>query len=183
MISATALSLAALHVARPNLAIDGKLIALLLVAIAPWLGTIFESLEFPGGWKIKYRDLKDTEIRAREAGLLPASSRDQPNHLVALVERDPNLALAGLRIEIEKRLRKIAEQKGIDTNRLGLGQLLRKLTEAHALSAEASSALADMTNTLNLAAHGASVEPQAAAWTMHAGPEILSALDSMAGEQ
>jgi hypothetical protein len=90
--------------------------------------------------------------------------------------------LTGLRIEIEKRLRKIAENKGIDAHRLGLSQLLRRLSEAQALSSPARSALADMTCLLNDGAHGAHVEPKAAGWAMDVGPQVLAALDALAGD-
>jgi hypothetical protein len=179
-ISAIALALAGLHLALPSLAIDGKFITLLAIAIAPWLGTMFESLEFPGGWKVKYRDLKETAEKAKEAGLLaPAAEPTTPAYL-RVAEQDPNLALAGLRIEIEKRLRKIAENKGIDAHRLSMTQLLRRLSDAQAITAPAKSVLSDMTSLLNEAAHGARVEPRAADWAMDVGPQILSALDALA---
>lgn len=177
LVSASALLLAILHLVFPAWAIDGRFIVLLIVAVVPWLGTMFESLEFPGGWKVKYRDLQATEQKAKEAGLISSSPvEDAPSYLI-VADQDPNLALAGLRIEIEKRLRKTAKEKGIDASRLGLNQLLRKLSEVQAISLNARSVLSDMTTLLNNAAHGANVEPRAAEWAINVGPKILAALD------
>jgi hypothetical protein len=43
----------------------------------------------------------------------------------SIAKRDPNLALAGLRIEIEKRLAELAAVSGVEQGRpMGVGQLL-----------------------------------------------------------
>jgi hypothetical protein len=100
---------------------------------------------------------------------------------MAIADRDPNLALAGLRIEIEKRLRKIADTKGIDSQRLGMGQLLRRLSDAQAISPNQRSVLSDMTSLLNDAAHGAEVDDRAAEWAINVGPKLLATLDERVG--
>jgi hypothetical protein len=176
-ISFAALALAGLHLAFPSWAIDAKTLVLIVIAILPWLGTVFESLEFPGGWKVKYRELKETEEKARKAGLLDAPPEKTIPSYITIADQDPNLALAGLRIEIEKRLRAIAESNGIDSRRLGLGQLLRKLSEAQAISHNERSVLSDMTSLLNNAAHGAQVEDRAAEWAIDVGSKLLATLD------
>lgn len=54
----------------------------------------------------------------------------QPTSLYSfqlVADEDPNLALAGLRIEIEKRLTQIAESYQIDPGRSSAGRLLRIL--------------------------------------------------------
>jgi hypothetical protein len=88
----------------------------------PWLGSILRSLELSGGWKVEYNDLKKVEADAQSAGLLavPAEKTELPAY-AAIAEQDPNLALAGLRIEIEKRLRRLATNAGIDSARAGIG--------------------------------------------------------------
>ncbi len=181
-ISSVAVVLAGLHLAFPSWAVDVKTLVLVGIAILPWLGTVFESLELPGGWKVKYRDLKEAEEKAKSAGLLDSSPEAVAPSYMAIADRDPNLALAGLRIEIEKRLRKIADTKGIDSQRLGMGQLLRKLSDAQAISPNQRSVLSDMTSLLNNAAHGAEVDDRAAEWAINVGPKLLATLDQRVGD-
>src|ERR1039458_8757405 len=76
-ISSVAVVLAGLHLAFPSWAIDAKTLVLVGIAILPWLGTVFESLELPGGWKVKYRDLKEAEEKAKSAGLLDSRSEER----------------------------------------------------------------------------------------------------------
>jgi len=91
---------------------------------------------------------------------------------------DPNLALVGFRIEIEKRLRELARSKGLDPS-LTLSAILRELRRRELLPSRVSSALSDLIALGNQAAHGVTVDPQTAAWVFEEGPEILVALDRM----
>lgn len=75
---------------------------------------------------------------AEQVGLLAA----EPPFLTApefgfqrIAEEDPNLALAGLRIEIEKRLVKLSESRNVEVRSRGVGQLL---SDRQDLSKEAS---------------------------------------------
>ena len=51
-----ALILAFLHLFSPNINIDGMTLGLLIVAMLPWLGPIFKSIELPGGIKLELRE-------------------------------------------------------------------------------------------------------------------------------
>ena len=57
IVTLAALTFAAVHLMRPAMKIDGVLLALLAVAVLPWLGSIFESVE-GAGWKVTYRELQ-----------------------------------------------------------------------------------------------------------------------------
>jgi len=111
IISLLAIIIILVHLIWPSLAIDGITLTLIVVAVIPWLAPLFKSLELPGGWKIEFKDLAKAKVEADAAGLLASSTevnvtKEYPFQIVA--EDDPNLALAGLRIEIEKRLRELA---------------------------------------------------------------------------
>jgi hypothetical protein len=112
-VTLVALALALVHLRWPSLAIDAITVTLLIAAVLPWLGPLFKSLELPGGWKVEFQDLQRTAERAEQVGLLapplaaPAAAPEYPFQRIA--DEDPNLALAGLRIEIEKRLVHLAE--------------------------------------------------------------------------
>jgi hypothetical protein len=51
------------HVADPAARVDGWTITLLVVALLPWLGTVFESLGLPGGGNVKWREVKAEQMR------------------------------------------------------------------------------------------------------------------------
>ncbi|WP_330335573.1 hypothetical protein OHS33_38480 (plasmid) [Streptomyces sp. NBC_00536] len=87
LISAAAVAVAAIHLARPDLRIDGITLALAAIALIPWLGDLFESLELPGGAKIQYRKLEErleaAEQQAEDVRLAVNSASRQAR--VALV--------------------------------------------------------------------------------------------------
>jgi len=58
LITSCAALLAVVHAVRPDLRIDAVTLALLVVAIAPWLAPVFKSVELPGGWKFEYQEVQ-----------------------------------------------------------------------------------------------------------------------------
>jgi hypothetical protein len=184
-ITLVALGAAVVHIARPDLAIDGVTLFLLAVAALPWLIYLFKSLELPGGWKIEFQDLERVRKKADEAGLLreaPPRTAAQDHAFQSVAAQDPNLALVGLRIEIEKRLRQMALVAGVQSDRMSLGHLLRELAKNNALTPEQTSVLADMTGLLNKAAHGLVADPSATAWALETGAGLLATLDKRTEE-
>jgi len=135
----------------------------------------------PRAAKVEYSDLQKAGQSASRVGLLRADTSLKERSFVALAEEDPNLALAGLRIEIEKRLRAIAARRGIENERMGIGQLLSALSSAGALSNEQRSVLSDLTGTLNMAVHGAEVNRRSADWAIDVGSRLLASLDDLTG--
>ena len=182
-----ALAIAAIHVWWPTLAIDAVTVTLVLAAIVPWLAPLFKKLKLPGGWEFEFQELQQTKERAEKAGLLsaaPPALAAPPRYSFQLVaDEDPNLALAGLRIEIERRLVQLAEANGIDRSRRSAGALLRLLAERQVLTYEQQSVLSDMLGMLNQAVHGATVPRDAADWAMQVGPPLLRTLDERIPEQ
>src|SRR5262249_16935481 len=115
------------------------------------------------------------------AGLLaPKQAVPKPEYTFQrIAQEDPNLALAGLRIEIEKRLVSLAEKHGLQVRGRGLGQLLRQLTEKGVIDPHERSILEDLTGLMNAAVHGATVDQNATEWAMDVGPRLLQALDEL----
>jgi len=179
-ISLVALMVAIIHVLWPKITIDAITVFLLIVALVPWLFPLLKSLELPGGWKIEFQELEKARKKAEKAGLLSKKNRNKkaPSYsFESILDKDPNLALAGLRIELEKRLVQIAKLNKLDVNRASVGQLLRLLNQKQILTPEESSALADMSGLLNAAVHGADVDKRAADWAIDVGPKVLQSLD------
>lgn len=180
VVSLGALVLAIIHLIWPSLSIDAITLALIAIAILPWIAPLVKSLELPGGWKVEFKELQKVASRADSAGLLAAAppKKEQAFSFQSIAKRDPNLALAGLRIEIEKRLSFLAEAHGLSGRRpMGVGQLLSVLTQADVLTKEERSILADMTNMLNAAVHGATVDVRTADWAIDIGPRLITSLD------
>ena len=177
VISVVALLTAIGHIFLPDVKIDAITLALLLVAILPWLGFIFKSVELPGGLKVEYPALEKASEDAAKVGLLAAPRKREESPYLAIAEQDPNLALAGLRIEIERRLREIAKRRGLEGERLGVGQLLQLLRTHDAISKQEDAVLSDLIRLLNKAVHGAEVDSRATQWAIDVGPRLLSALD------
>lgn len=180
VVSLGALFLALAHIIYPSMAIDVITLTLIVIAILPWLAPLVKSLELPGGWKVEFQELQKAAARAESAGLLAAepSITEQEFAFQSISKRDPNLALAGLRIEIEKRLSLLAAAHGLNERRpMGVGQLLKALAQSDVLTNEERSILADMVNMLNAAVHGASVDSQTADWAIDIGPRLLTSLD------
>jgi hypothetical protein len=174
-----ALTVALLHVLFPRLAIDAVALVLIVVAVVPWLAPLFKSVQIPGGWKVEFQDLQAVAAKAGDAGLLsPAPAEPEEEYAFqSVAQRDPNLALAGLRIELEKRLVRLAEAHDIGTAMQGMGRLLGELARRGILSEDEESVLSDLVHLLNAAVHGASVDPRATEWAMDVGPQLIQSFE------
>lgn len=183
VISAAALIAIAAHLIFPDLKIDGITIGLFVVAILPWLTDLIESAKFPGGWEVKFRAIAEAGEQLKAASpapQLPETQSQKPAQpkWLDVAEVDPNLAMVGLRIEIESRLRKYAQRHGL-IEHSSLRRMIDDLQRRGVLDASVSSALDELTVAGNSAAHGAHVDPRIADWAILEGPRILAALDSL----
>lgn len=132
------------------------------------------------------KKLHETTNRADAVGLLAttAQSAATPNYSFELMaDEDPILALAGLRIEIEKRLTQLAEANNISAQRAGVSRLLKILGERGLLSNEEGIVLADLVGLLNIAVHGGKVDKRITAWGLDAGKRFLVGLDRRSGKE
>lgn len=167
----------------PTAPIDGVTAILLLVAAIPWLQPLFKSLELPGGVKVEFQDLEKVAQRADAAGLLAKAAPPQPQAAYSFLQvasSDPNLALAGLRIELERRLEQLARSRGDAQIPRGIGPLLMFLNSRELIGGAERGVLSDLVALLNSAVHGAKVDTEAAQWALDIGPRILQALDERA---
>jgi hypothetical protein len=175
-----ALFVALAHVIWPSVTIDTITVALIVIAILPWLAPLLKTLELPGGVKIEFQDLQEAKEKAQDAGLLSSkpSSQDKEKYAFQVVqEADPNLALAGLRIEIERRLQKLAELQHIRVSRPDIGGLVSALRNTNTFSINEEAVLRDLASLLNAAVHGASVDSRAVQWASEVGIPLLATFD------
>ncbi|MBI4454930.1 MAG: hypothetical protein HY644_03420 [Acidobacteria bacterium] len=161
VISAFATMLIVAHLLFPAVRVDGFTLVLFAIAVLPWLGTIFKSVQLPGGFRIEYHDLEKAKENAERAGLLevPTDKKMEPP-FVSRASEDPNLALAGLHIEIEKRLQKIGQKYGLNPQQ-GVMRLLRHLSNEGAICEREVSVISDLIGLLNEAVHRATVDARA----------------------
>jgi hypothetical protein len=184
-ISVIALVIAVLHVAVPTLRIDGVTLALIVVAALPWLSPLVRSVALPGGFKVELRDVKAASDKVVEWRLehedIGATGPYAPltvvERLSSVAARDPNLALVGVGIEIEKRLRDLAEQAALEIGSKSATYLLAQLVRAELIPSEVASGLRELIALRNQAAHGSQVTEEAARWALEGLPIILQTLD------
>ena len=90
LVTAVALVAVAGHLIWSNLKVDGVVVAMLVIALLPWLGNVFESLELPGGWKLKYREiqqqLENTHAQSQQAIGAAASASQKADFALAAGE-------------------------------------------------------------------------------------------------
>ena len=172
IVTAGAITVAVARLLWPAIKIDAVTLILLAIAIVPWVASLFKTVELPGGLKIEFADLEKTRQKAQSVGLLARNAPDEPTKI-----EDPNLALAGLRIALERQLRKIAERNGIHGEGRSVGSLLQVLQEQDLLNRGQTSLLSDLLPTLNAAVHGAEVDPRASQWAAEVGPRLIAGLE------
>ncbi len=164
----------------PDIKIDSITIGLLFIALIPWLPNYIKSAKLPGGWEINFQSLEAAGkkiIQEEELEEENSNTEHETVSYLSVADDDPSLGLVGLRIEIEKRLRKIAEISGIDSHR-SLSFLVATLKSTGVFDTKAASGLNEVILAGNYAAHGALVDQDAATWAINQGPKILATLDS-----
>ena len=187
-ITVAAILVGLIHLIFPDVKIDAIFITLIILAIIPWLEPLLKSVELPGGLKVEFQDLQKIEVEAKMAGLIkpdiegsfddlknPANS--ETYSFIEIAEKNQELALVGFRIEIEKRLRSLADKYSIESSKFSISRLIDALNSKEILNNLETKSLKDMIKTLNNAAHGVDYDIRNANWVIENGPKILESLD------
>jgi hypothetical protein len=106
-----------------------------------------------------------TEVNARmlTLGLQPSPSGLDMNRYFELAQQDPNLALAGLRMEVDILARNLARGFKLDVNpRDSAGALLRRLLDRNAITADQYGLAQQIVRLCNAAVHGTRVSREEA---------------------
>jgi hypothetical protein len=95
-----------------------------------------------------------------------------------LLLQDPTLALAKLRIDIERELRRLAfdSELKVDTRRISVNQLLSALAQKKIIPYEAVSAINDILPLCNQAIHGADIDAALAQSVLAIGTDLVALL-------
>ena len=164
----------------PDIKIDSITIGLLFIALIPWLPQYIKSAKLPGGWEINFQNLEAAGKKVIKEEELQSETNNTEYETVSylsVADNDPSLGLVGLRIEIEKRLRKIAELSDIDNHRT-LSFIVAKLKSTGVFDTKTTSGLNELILAGNHAVHGALVDQDAALWAVNQGPKVLATLDA-----
>lgn len=182
IISITATIFIACHLIFPNLNIDLITVILFCLILIPWVEPLFKSVELPGGVKLEFQELEKIEKEAKEVGLIDeqqtnvATSKDYD--FIEIADINQALALVSLRIEIEKKLREIANKYNLETQRLPVSQIIRLLFDKNILTIQESNVLRDILYTLNQASHGVEYDGRTGDWIIEVGPELIESLNN-----
>lgn len=167
------------RIAFPQLKIDAVSLGLLALAVLPWLSPLVKSAEFPGAFKIEFQDVQTAveKISLPAAADPPGPAAEATYSYMSVVSTNPDLALVGLRIEIEKRLRQLARLTDTKSS-VALPRIVSELRSYGILDQTTAGGLNDLISLGNQAAHGATVSPEAAQFAAHWGARVLEALDA-----
>lgn len=176
--------IALVHIIFPKLNIDSITLTLLIVAVIPWLFPLFKSLELPGGFKFEFQELELIEKRIKKVGLINDRLFNEDGEKYTFVEianENPQLALAGLRIELEKRLRELRNLNARDgivfSTRGSIRRMMQDLYSSKIVTEQEKNILIDLVGSLNKAVHGENVDYRVAQWVIDIGPKVLDAID------
>ena len=145
------------------------------LAILPWVLGIIEKVTAPGGIEIVFAKV------GRQLDAVKAVPDEKDIDAFQYFEgSDPNLAIAMLRVQIERRLREIAEEIMLGPDLRGrpraLRELARDLAKQGAISQEAVTLINDLMPVMNEAVHGVALHSNASDFALSYGPKILALL-------
>jgi hypothetical protein len=121
-----------------------------------------------------------TEYESARGREIPEGKVWEPTAETLMVQ-DPVLALAKLRIDLERELRRIAFEYDvfIEPRRMSIGSMLKALAERDILDRNVVAAIRDVLPACNLAIHGGDVTPQLASGVINIGEELLRILETV----
>ncbi|MGD0707579.1 MAG: hypothetical protein ABSA51_03905 [Anaerolineaceae bacterium] len=179
-ITVGAILVAVAHLIWPKLTIDSITVLLFVIAVIPWLTPLFKSIEIPGGLKFEFQDLQKALTKAENIGLISNNTQNLSRtdySFQRISNNDPILALAGLRIEIERCLYKKAQENGFKKYYAGIEELLKFLYKEKLLSSAESSIIKDITMLLNSIVHSGAVDNESADLALAEGAKLLKGLE------
>lgn len=150
----------------------------LAFAIVPWVLDYIEKISAPGGFGIVFTKAKN-QLDQSDVVVAQEDAEVFTNY----VSDDPNLSIALMRVEIERKLRRLSKFLPPDEKRnsRSLTTLTKSLKEAGIISDEASSLISDLAPVMNEAVHGITLQEDASDFAKEYGPKVLALLGSSVG--
>jgi hypothetical protein len=173
------------HLIWPTIKLDTSALFLLALCFLPWLGAIFKSVKLPGGAEVEYRqDLLRATKKVEDSGLIKDSLIQKGDPIYrTLIQQDPNLALAGLRIDIERKLRTLVGIIDPDNSLKPLSQVVEIIGSRGLFTKVQTQAMHGILKRLNIAVHSGRVPVKDANEVMEMGSRLLDSLDKRVRKQ
>ncbi len=170
LISLLFVTLAGMHIFLDTVTIDAIAIVLIVLASLPWVFPYLKTLELPGGVKIELKDVKSAVEQVSSGTEASSSDGDAYEYLQVVSAHDPNLALVAIRIEIEKAVRATL---GDSTRPIPLSKAMSQLVADGVISKRTASGMQDFIKLGNQAAHGVTVDRDAADFAIENAANLL----------
>lgn len=183
-----------IHAVYPQFAIDTTTIALIIILIFPWLlpyiHAYIKTIKLPGGTELTFREeVQQLERLSKRSRISRFPVEEMPPTRPppveptrwALFRVDPNLALASLRIEIERKLREIARQRQLRVERLPLRRVLNTLHSKKVIATSEFKILNLIIDVCNRAVHAEKVDMETTSRILDMGDSALLYLDFIMG--
>ena len=175
-----------IHAIFPQFLIDTITIALVVILIVPWILPYVSTLKLPGGTEVIFKEevqrlerlSEKSEITKVEVDHLTPISEVEPTRW-DLFKFDPNLALASLRIDIEKILREISSQKNLPVERTPLRIILTNLHLKEIIGHSEFETLNLIIDICNKAVHAENVDASTASRILDIGESTIKYLNSI----
>lgn len=128
--------------------------------------------------RVKTATLPAIEGQYQEVNPSPGVSQDYDISLGELLNYDQALAFAKMRLDLERELRRIAIEAGLNValRPVGVGSLARELIDRNVLSVQYAPALDTVVGLANAAIHGTSIRSDEAGEAMNASAQLLELL-------
>jgi len=174
-----------------NLTVDSTSILLLVVMLlSPFVAAI-KKIKF-GDFEAEIDIDEIRKIKSETEKILNESQEDREERpeiyatsdaIKELAESDPVIALAKIRIELEKVLGQIARFNSVKVSGFALGTLVNKLTNQEIVSHDVGKALREVIALCNRAIHGETISEEGARTIVDVGVELLEELYWIARNQ
>lgn len=182
LVTALAFSLLVIHTfSWGGLRVDSTSILLLVLIVLAPLSDLIKKVKF-GEFEaeIGSREIEKVSdsLSFSEADKLSVSARIQSD-IPKLVESDPQLGLAKLRIELERIIKVIyfrVERPDFDIDRLPLSRLMNELAEKRVIPIALLSSIRDVLSLANRAIHGESIKASDAESLALLGVKVIAEL-------
>ncbi len=185
LISCVAATLAMLHLLFPQINIDIITVALICLAIIPWVEPLFKSVGVPGGLSFQFHDLEEAGADAKRAGIINKNKKNSNAEsiqittydFIEIAEENPGLALRMLQASIEKNLLELAKKYSLKVHNNSTLSLIDELNTKNILDADEARVMKKVIVAMDTR-HQEVYDYRMIHWIKENGPPIINYLQS-----
>ncbi len=164
----------------PLINIDSISVALLTLALVPWLGSLFDSIEFPGGLKFGYKkELEEVKKGIAESQVVSEEEPIKKPFIKYFPDSndEPMMKIAWYRKELEYRLKKLTTATNVphtSSTKLASDLVVKKVIPINQFGL-----IEDVLAVMNNVVHGNEVDVDTYDWVINTMPSVLKGLDNL----